>query len=139
MKRLKRPGRRPETLAEAAELARSGAAEFGMGLAEFLDEAKKMGPEGLRAALAEQPCLLGPGPGGALFWRDAYLAAVAEHLSRNAGVDPPAWSEDPERFLSENWFDNGGLASLNSLLLAQSPVSFRRRRIFAEADPLRRA
>jgi hypothetical protein len=44
-----------------------------------------------------------------------------------------------DRFLSRAWFDNHGLQSLNAMMLAQSPLAFRRRFIFTEAHPLRRA
>ena len=132
-------GQRPQSIAKAAGWVRSGACDFRMALAEFLDEAKRLRPQGLEAALAEEPALLSPSLAVRPFWQDAYLAAVAEHLSLQEGVEPPAWTDKAERFLNEAFFDNSGLVSLNALLLTESPLSFRRRNIFTELKPLRRA
>jgi hypothetical protein len=70
---------------------------------------------------------------------NAYLAAVAETLCREAGLSPPAWTEEPGRFLRMPWFAGGGLESLKALLLAESPVAFRRRNLFVSANALARA
>jgi hypothetical protein len=54
------------------------------------------------------------------------------------GAACPAWTEDPRRFLDHPWFpDNAEL--LKPYLIAESPASFRRRLIFTELEPLRRA
>jgi hypothetical protein len=50
----------------------------------------------------------------------------------------PAWTDDPSRFLHETHFTTP-IESLKAMLLAQSPLAFRRRMIFTEAEPLRRA
>ncbi len=68
---------------------------------------------------------------------DAYLAAVAEYLCREAGLPPPAWTERPEYFLHEPWFA-GGLESLKAILLVESPVPFRRRNLFVSANAMTR-
>ncbi|MEW6186362.1 MAG: hypothetical protein AB1585_11565 [Thermodesulfobacteriota bacterium] len=68
---------------------------------------------------------------------DAYLAAVAEYLCREAGLPPPTWTEEPEFFLHEPWFA-GGLENLKAILLVESPVPFRRRNLFVSANAMTR-
>lgn len=82
------------------------------------------------AALVREPDQLEP-------LKDAYLAALAEHLALESGLPAPSWTEQPERFLSEPFFA-GGLQSLKALLLVESPLAFRRRLIFISADALSR-
>jgi len=50
----------------------------------------------------------------------------------------PAWTNDIMRFLHVPYFTTP-IESLKAMLLAQSPQAFRRRMIFTEAEPLRRA
>ena len=50
----------------------------------------------------------------------------------------PPWTDDPSRFLDEPYFTTP-IENLKAMLLAQSPLAFRRRMIFTEAKPLRRA
>lgn len=73
-------------------------------------------------------------PSGA---RNAYLAAVAEHLSLRNALAVPAWAIEPARFLDRPYFPCG-LDSLKATLLVESPTAFRRRMIFVGADPLYR-
>jgi hypothetical protein len=68
---------------------------------------------------------------------DAYLAAMAEYLCREAGLPPPDWTERPEYFLHEPWFA-GGLENLKAILLVESPVPFRRRNLFVSANAMTR-
>jgi hypothetical protein len=69
---------------------------------------------------------------------NAYLAAVAETLSREAGLAPPDWSEKSEYFLPEPWFA-GGLENLKVILLVESPIPFRRRNLFVSENAMSRA
>ncbi|QXX76377.1 hypothetical protein MHY1_03217 [Methylovirgula sp. HY1] len=69
---------------------------------------------------------------------DAYLGAVGEHLARRWNLKIPKWTSDPKRFLHKPLFA-GNIESLKALLLAQSPLAFRKRMIFVEHEPLRRA
>jgi hypothetical protein len=48
------------------------------------------------------------------------------------------WTDDASRFLREPYFTTP-IQQLKALLLVQSPLAFRRRLIFTEAEPLRRA
>ncbi len=69
---------------------------------------------------------------------DAYLAALAESLCREFGTCPPAWTEQSVYYLKRPWFA-GGLENLKAILLAESPVAFRRRNLFVSANALSRA
>lgn len=69
---------------------------------------------------------------------DALLGAIGEHLCRRWNLGgPPAWTDDRSRFLSQPWFM--GHERMKGFYLAESPSAFRRRMIFTEAEPLRRA
>jgi hypothetical protein len=81
-------------------------------------------------ALADEPNKVGG-------VKDAYLAALAEHLALSDRFPVPGWTEQPDRFLSEPFFA-GGLDSLKAILLVESPLAFRRRLIFISADGLSR-
>jgi hypothetical protein len=63
---------------------------------------------------------------------------VSEHLARRWGLQIPAWSEAPEREVAEPRFVGTMSNGLSGLLLVESPIAFRRRRILNEAEPLRR-
>ena len=68
---------------------------------------------------------------------NAYLAAVAETLCREAGLAPPAWTEKSDYFLPEPWFA-GGLENLKAVLLVESPIPFRRRNLFVSENAMTR-
>jgi hypothetical protein len=70
--------------------------------------------------------------------RDAYMAAAAEHLARRWGLRIPDWTDNSARSLHEPWFTTD-IEALKPLLLAQSPLAFRKRMIFVEHEPLSRA
>jgi hypothetical protein len=67
----------------------------------------------------------------------AYIAALVEELCFRNGLKIPDWVEDKRYFLKEPFFV-GGLESLKSFLLVESPVSFRRRNIFVSENVLTR-
>lgn len=69
---------------------------------------------------------------------NAYWAAVAETLCREAGLEPPPWTESPRCYLNRPWFA-GSLEGLKAILLVESPVAFRRRNLFVSANALARA
>jgi hypothetical protein len=121
---------RPQSIIEIARRALSRSQGFDAACRELLDEWQSMDDRKKSAALAEEPASIDP-------VRDAYLAALAEHLALSARLVPPAWSEAPQRFLAEPFF-SGGLESLKAILLAESPLAFRRRLIFISADGLSR-
>lgn len=118
---------RPHSIAEVAERK---AGRFDAGAREFLDEWQTMAPKQKIVALSEEPRRLGG-------VKDAYLAALAEHLALSDRLPVPGWTEQSDRFLSEPFFA-GGLESLKAILLVESPLAFRRRLIFISADGLSR-
>lgn len=127
---------RPDTLAEVARRLNRG--ERGcVALSEFLDEfyghLRKLELQQAEACLAEEPEPI------ANLVQHAELAAVAEHLCLRWGLSArPRWVQDPSRFLKRPHFTTP-LEGFKAMLIAQSPLAFRRRLIFTEAEPLRRA
>jgi hypothetical protein len=121
---------RPRSLEEVARLSAPGTVDAL--LREFLDEyyTEPDAAERARMLAAEPP--LAPEPR----W-NAYLAAVAEHLSFRERTAVPDWATRPERFLKHPYFPSG-LESLKATLLVESPTAFRRRMIFVGGDPLYR-
>ena len=124
---------RPATLTEVA-LRRNDGEDFGPLVAEFLDTFYAALPDSAsaEACFADAPAPIADAN------QHALLGAVAEHLARRWGLAIPAWSNDPSRFLSRPHFTTD-LDGFKALMLAQSPLAFRRRLIFTEAEPLRRA
>lgn len=70
---------------------------------------------------------------------DAYLGAVAEHLARRWSLSIPPWCWEGWRSVAEPWFVGRLGQQLSGLYLVESPIAFRRRGIFTEGEPLRRA
>jgi hypothetical protein len=127
---MKRSGFRPLSLAEVAERVTSDGQDFDLAVREFLDSFETMPSSTRSQSLADEPLAVG-------IVEDAYLAALAEHLSERDREPAPAWTEKPERFLHEPFFA-GGLESLKAILIVESPSAFRRRLIFISADGLSR-
>ncbi len=101
-------------------------------LREFLDEFYSEDDKARRAAmLADEPPITDDAKA------NAYYAAAAEHLALTYRFPAPAWTRAPSRFLHRPFFPCG-LESLKATLLRDSPVAFRRRMIFVDADPLYR-
>jgi hypothetical protein len=109
-------------------------AAFSVLLDEFLDGFyEETDPVRRGAMIDEEPSWTGDER------KDAYIGAVGEHLARRWGLAIPAWTENPRRAVAEPWFVGMMGVGLAPLLLVESPIAFRRRRIFTEAEPLRRA
>lgn len=123
--------RRPGSLAETMRNVKEGRQDFSTALSEFLDEFY-LREQYRQAAIAEKPVLVGNSH------QDAFIGAVGEHLARRWGLQIPEWTHEPARFLKEPMFSSPA-ESMKALLLVESPVAFRRRMIFVEAEPLRRA
>ena len=120
---------RPESLAEVARRAKADEAEFDLALSEFLDHFYET-PECRQGTIDDAPATVGR-------VHDAYLAAVAEHLALEYGLEVPSWTEAPDRSLERPFFA-GGLESLKATLLVESPTAFRRRLLFVSANALSR-
>jgi hypothetical protein len=101
-------------------------------ISEFLDEFYPSGPLERQRMIGEEPGLTG------VAFQDAYIGAVGEHLARRWRLDIPAWADDPRRFLDEPHFPDY-MELAKPVFLRDSPIAFRRRLIFTEAEPLRRA
>lgn len=124
---------RPGTLAEVVRRVRDEREALHFCLAGFLDEfyADRI-PAARRTRLESEPGLFGDER------HDALIGAIGEHLCHRWGLgEPPGWTRDPVRFLARPWFM--GPERMKPFLLAESPGAFRRRFIFTEAEPLRRA
>ena len=68
---------------------------------------------------------------------DAYLGALAEHLAGAHGLERPAWSVEPGRFLETFWFLSD-VPGFRAIAIAQAPAAFRRRGIFVPERSLHR-
>ena len=121
---------RPTTIVEIAHRTHEGVQPFDSAVREFLDAWQSMDRIQRETALRHEPV-------GLDRFRDTYLAALTEYLALSDRIPAPAWTEHPQRFLDEPFFA-GGLESLKATLLAESPLSFRRRLIFISADGLHR-
>jgi hypothetical protein len=119
-------------LAEVAQRRNAGE-DFSVLLREFLDEFYGAVHRGEAAAcIADEPERV------VNVQEHASLGAIGEHLARRWNLPIPAWTDDPSRFLHRPYFTTT-LEGLKALLLVESPIAFRRRLIFTEAEPLRRA
>ena len=120
---------RPRSLEEVVRWIAEGTGWM-IALNEFLDEfylsAKR------QPMINKRPKLTGD------IWLDAYVGAVGEHLARRWRLKIPKWTEDSRRFLDTPSFPPGFELS-KPIFLRDSPIAFRRRLIFTEAEPLRRA
>ncbi len=101
-------------------------------ISEFLDEFYMREPTERQRMLGEEPALTG------IQFQDAYIGAVGEHLARRWGLEIPAWTDDSRRFLNKPHFPEY-MELAKPVFLRDSPIAFRRRLIFTEAEPLRRA
>jgi hypothetical protein len=123
---------RPQSLKAAVERILIGEEER-IPIAEFLDHFYLHHERSTeqQAMIDAPPPLTGKQP------FDAYVGAVGEHLARRWGLTIPEWVENKCRFLDRPfWVDD--LQLLKPILLRDSPIAFRRRLIFTEAEPLRR-
>jgi hypothetical protein len=130
--------RHPITLAEVVRRYKADGADeegnFAVLLDEFLDVFYSEPAAAQRQAmLDEEPPRIGSER------LDAYVGAVGEHLARRWDLMVPRWSAQTFREVAEPWFVGMMGQGLSGLLLVESPIAFRRRRIFTEAEPLRRA
>jgi hypothetical protein len=120
---------RPDTLVEVAK--RAGREDRHMLVAGFLNTFYTQ-PDRRQAMIDPEPELTGD----AIF--DAAIGGIGEHLARRWRLRIPPWTEHPARFLKQAHFPTP-LENLKPMLIAQSPLAFRRRLIFVEHEPLRRA
>ena len=119
-----------ETLAGVARRASQGE-DFRFAVREFLDEfALRADPASRAEAIESRPADVGPR-------EDAFLGALAEHLAALEGIERPAWSIEPGRFLETFWFPSE-VPGFRAIAIAQAPAAFRRRAIFLPERSLHR-
>lgn len=125
---------RPATLAEVAARSRSDRENFQFHLSEFLDEFyMDPGAAERQDRLDPVPRFLGDPE------LDAWLCASAEYLAEQWGVEAPSWVEDAAGGRLTAPCYPTELPRLRAVLRRESPPAFRRRNLFVEAEPLRRA
>jgi hypothetical protein len=122
---------RPATLAEVAKRLKADRSCQHVAMAGFLDNFYTQ-PDRRQGMLDPEPGLIGD----AIL--DAVIGAMGEHLARRWSLRIPPWTEHPARFLKQPYFPTP-IEALKPMLIAQSPLAFRRRLIFTEHEPLRRA
>jgi hypothetical protein len=120
-----------QTLAGVADRVLGGE-DLRFEVREFLDEFALLPRDELRSTAIEQR----PEPTTDAR-ADAYLGALAEHLAATTGIDRPAWSIEPERFLDRFWFPSE-VPGFRAVAIAESPAAFRRRGIFIARGALER-
>jgi hypothetical protein len=106
--------------------------DFRFGVREFLNEFAIRDSQELRSeAIAERPEPTGEER------HHAFLGALAEHLAMRHGLDRPAWSVEPDRFLDRFWFVSE-VPGFRAISLAQAPAAFKRRGVFIPERSLER-
>ena len=127
------PMPRPGTLKEVVRRVLAGEQELNVAFNEFLDAFyTDPDPVSRMARIAEEPAYLDDEVA------DALIGAAGEHLARRWRVGkPPRWTERKRRFLRKPWFPEGVDAE-KPFMIAESPMAFRRRMLFVDAEPLRR-
>lgn len=128
--------RRPRSLFAVVRDAES-TEDIGSNLADFLDHVNWLAQQPaaavrLAASLRAEP----PRTGDVV--QDAYLAAVAVHLTHRLGRRAPTWTEKKYRRLEHPWFALPD-AWARATLLRDSPAAFRERNLFTTEDALHRA
>ena len=118
---------RPTTLKEVS-VQSSSLEEFGLLLRDWIHHVTRRDVSNrpaLALAISKAPSIRKKKfTGGEV--ADAYLAAYAEWIADQAGIDRPLWTRESKRSLSEPWFSDNARASL----LIDTPASFRQRGIF---------
>lgn len=108
--------------------------DFDYAIANFLDRFKR---DPRAELLADEPALLS----GRLNddgLADAYVSAVAAHLSQQHGLPFPKWVGSAVRIKKRPWFA-AKTPNLKAILLQESPAAFRVRNLFVSANALSRA
>ena len=123
----------PATLAEVAESS-SSLEEFGRLLRDWQHGIQRGGVHSRKEFAIRlagcPPRLSKEFDGGDV--ADATLAAYAEWLADQAGIERPSWVSDSDRIAEVPWFGS----PLRGWLIAHSPASFRQRNLFTIPQPV---
>jgi len=127
------PIERPKALSDVAEQSDTLQA-FGMNLRDWQHAIQRGGVHS-RAALRQRidacpPRLADRFKDGDI--ADAYLAAYAEWIADQAGIQRPSWCGDSQRTAKDPWF----ATPVRGRLIAVTPASFRQRNLFTIPDPV---
>jgi hypothetical protein len=127
--------RRPQTLAEVAQIATINPSAFPVALDEFVDEFYLDYPN----KIAQQRRLNSIPQSGGSPLIDAWVGAAGEHFAQRWGLKVPGWTQREFHFaLQDPVFLPSDLA-LRGVVIVESPPAFRSRLIFTRAEPLARA
>ena len=85
-------------------------------------------------ASRERMLVVEPPPVGAAEW-DAFLGGFAEWLAVRSGMEAPAWTGSPSRFLDRGWWVTP-MVSMRAWEFAGTPVSLQRRGVFLHRESL---
>jgi hypothetical protein len=119
------------TLAGVAQKARAGE-DFRHAVRDFIDEFSLLAEDSERQARIDAA----PAPTGERR-HDAFLGALAEHLAAVEGLERPAWSVEPDRFLDAFWFVSD-VPGFRAAAIAGSPAAFKRRGVLIPERSLHR-
>jgi hypothetical protein len=120
-----------ETLAGVARRSVSGE-DFHFAIREFLGEFPlRADDEARSSAISERPADTGDGR------HDAFLGALAEHISAVYGIPRPAWSVEPGRFLDTWWFVSE-VPGFRAISISQFPAAFVKHGVFIPERSLHR-
>ena len=127
--------RRPQTLADVAEIARQNSSDFAMALDEFVDEFYLDHPDKIAqqkrldavASCVDDPVI------------DAWIGAAGEHLAQRWGLKVPDWTKRSFHFALQQPVFLPASIALRGIVIVESPPAFRSRLIFTRAEPLARA
>ncbi len=108
--------------------------DFDYAIANFLDRFKRDPRPDL---LADEPPLLNHRLNDEGL-ADAYVSAVAAHLSQQQGFPFPQWVGSSSRIKKLPWFA-AKTPNMKAILLQESPAAFRVRNLFVSANALHRA
>jgi len=120
---------RPKSLAEIAAESFTYE-EFGYNTKDFLHEyasALKHG-RSIEPMLKEEPAKI-----SSRFKEgnicDAFLAGLADYLSRENHIVTPEWAQSPDRVLEKPWF-SPEIIEVRAMLLRDTPSAFKEKNIF---------
>jgi len=115
--------KRPQTLAEVAEIARQNSSDFAMALDEFVDEFYLDHPN-----KSAQQKRLDPIPSAVNnAAMDAWIGAAGEHLAQRWGLKVPNWTLRSFHFALQQPIFLPANPALRGIVIVESPPAFRSR------------